>query len=126
MVAADLNNLGTLESARDHYAAAEQYLRDSLAIQQRLGRTSQVETLMTLANLAAVYSHQKRLDEADRTYIRLVSFLDEDKTINEPVLAASLLHYADRLHDRQDSAEAERLRARAMQMQVRSAVRRGA
>ena len=126
MVAADLNNLGTLESARRRYAAAERYLRDSLAIQQRLGRMSQVETLMTLANLADVYSHQKRLDEADCTYTRLVYFLDVDKNINEPVLAASLFHYADRLHERQDYAEAERLRARAMQMQVRSVVRRGA
>ena len=89
-------------------------------------RTSQVETLMTLANLADVYSHQKRLDEADRTYIRLVSFLDRDEAVDQPVLAASLLQYAGRLHDRQDFAEAERLRARAMQMPVRSALRRGA
>ena len=121
-----MNNLGTLYSVLKEYNKSESALLKSLQIEDKIGRIDQIESLKTMANLADLYSRQKRYTDASAVYGRMVSFLDRSKDIDDPVLEEGLNAYAKMLTSKQDFAEAERLRARAMQMHVHAAIRKGA
>lgn len=123
-VATDCNNLGVLAAKRKHYDGAEQFLLRSITIDENaVGENSPIVAQRT-ANLANVYLAHRRYSEAAAAFGRAFAIWGPSTGLIPETEAALLERYAICLKQLKEYAQAEKADVRAMNLRVKSALRK--
>ena len=115
-LAASLNALGQLRLQAKDLAGAEQHLRRSLAIREKVYGPEHHAVVSSLNNLGALYDAKGDLDEAESSLRRALAICEQQLQPSHPDLALALNNLA-RLHfKRRDFPAADRLFLRLLEL----------
>ncbi|MEM7582241.1 MAG: serine/threonine-protein kinase [Acidobacteriota bacterium] len=113
------NNLAALDLDEGDYAAAEQHLRESLRLRDRLGDTSQTY-VVNLNNLATALLYQGDPAGAEELYRKGLEIRERLLGRDDPQVARSLRSVGAVLHAQSKSKDAEPLVREALAIRLRA------